>query len=274
MLKRVIGTVRRMIPLSIGRTPRQETKRYLMDVHIGNEDAGTPAARFDEAYFAAHRVNAYQRLLGVKGFVGSWLRKRPVQPTSILDIGCGMGFFFRDVRFIPERCGCDVSPVALRKARQTDPSATFSLIEPDGTLPFSEQCFDVITCFDVIEHVADDRNVFVQARKRMIPGGIFILSTPNPRSLGHRVKKGRWFGYRDKTHINILSPEELAARLRLSGFIIDDIRYDGFWDVPYFTPLKIVEQLLVQLPSVLAFRYGRIGSPYLGENTWILARAR
>ncbi len=233
----------------------------------------TPAASFDETYFAAHRINAYQRLLGVKGFVASRLRKQPVWPTSIFDIGCGLAYFFRDVAFIPERFGCDVSDVALRAAQVNDPNARFELISADGDLPFAGRRFDVVTCFDVIEHVADDVRLLQQARARMNPGALLVLSTPNPASLGHRRKKGAWFAYRDPTHINVMPVHELTSRLQANGFVVEDLRYDGLWDVPYFTRWKVLEQLLIQLPSVLAFRFGRIGWGFVGENAWVLARA-
>lgn len=58
------------------------------------------------------------------------------------------------------------------------------------------------------------------------------------------------------------------------GFDVEDVRYDGLWDAPYFLPMPWPERFLLQLPSVLLFRYGAIRPGVLGENVWLWAKKR
>jgi SAM-dependent methyltransferase len=46
-------------------------------------------------------------------------------------------------------------------------------------LPFADNAFDMITLFDVVEHVVDDRSVAAEALRVVRPGGAILLSTPN-----------------------------------------------------------------------------------------------
>lgn len=45
-------------------------------------------------------------------------------------------------------------------------------------LPFSDNTFDLVCAFDVIEHVEDDRQVFFQASRVLKEGGFFIFAVP------------------------------------------------------------------------------------------------
>lgn len=79
-------------------------------------------------------------------------------PGSFLDAGCGEGFVAqRILDAVPdvELTGCDLSTSALAIARHANPGAEFvsgSVIN----LPFADKSFDVVGCFEVLEHLPDD----------------------------------------------------------------------------------------------------------------------
>ncbi len=225
-------------------------------------------------YFAPRRRNLYGKLFGSKGYVPAKLRRELSTSAAILDVGCGTGQFLEDISDFPNRRGCDVSEEALRLTAQRNPGIALERMDPDGALPFADVQFDGVTLFDVIEHVADDRALLQKISARLRQGGIFILSTPNTRSVGRRLKGQRWFAYRDETHCNVQEPPYFEKLLDACGFDVQDVRYDGLWDAPYFLPTPWPERLLLQLPSVLLFRFAAIRHPALGENVWIWARKR
>ena len=78
-----------------------------------------------------------------------------LSPRSFLDAGCGEGFVARRVlRQMPgiELTGCDVSEGALAVAARTNPDGRFvpgSVV----ALPFADDSFDVVGCFEVLEHL-------------------------------------------------------------------------------------------------------------------------
>ncbi|MBV6633780.1 MAG: class I SAM-dependent methyltransferase [Alphaproteobacteria bacterium] len=50
-------------------------------------------------------------------------------------------------------------------------------------MPFDDASFDVVTCFEVIEHfTSDPMFFFLQAGRVLKPGGLLIMSTPNAAS--------------------------------------------------------------------------------------------
>jgi len=77
-----------------------------------------------------------------------------------LDVGCGYGFVVQALGSAPfsfRAFGCDVSQVAIDRARDTlgdeEGADRIRLIERDGRLPFGDAEFDLVTCFDVLEHI-------------------------------------------------------------------------------------------------------------------------
>lgn len=76
-------------------------------------------------------------------------------PETFLDAGCGEGFVARRVlAALPGLAltGCDVSPGALEVAHEAIPGGRFvpgSVLE----LPFGDREFDVVGCFEVLEHL-------------------------------------------------------------------------------------------------------------------------
>lgn len=229
---------------------------------------------YGREYFAPRRRNIYGKIFGSKGYVPAKLRRELSKNAAILDVGCGTGQFLEDISDFPNRCGCDVSAEALRLTALRNPRIALELIEANRPLPFAHVQFDCITLFDVIEHLSDDRGLLLNIAARLKPGGILVLSTPNPSSIGKRIKGPQWFAYRDETHCNIHELPYFVRLLDQCGFETEDVRYDGLWDAPYFLPTPWPERLLLQLPSVLLFRYGAIRFEALGENVWIWAKKR
>src|SRR5690606_26413684 len=76
-----------------------------------------------------------------------------------LDVGCGVGFVVQLMAtplFGFDSFGCDISSAAVERARQRLGEASeqrVRLIEGDGALPFGDGEFEVVTCFDVVEHL-------------------------------------------------------------------------------------------------------------------------
>lgn len=77
------------------------------------------------------------------------------RPETFLDAGCGEGFVAAMLRRrLPELrlTGFDVDPAAVRAAAQRDPRGRFMTASLEA-LPFSDDLFDVVGCFEVLEHL-------------------------------------------------------------------------------------------------------------------------
>jgi len=73
----------------------------------------------------------------------------------------------------------DMDPVfAHAPCNRNNPKVTF--ITGDATqLPFADECFDLVTMFDLLEHVPDDAAVAREALRVLRPGGQLLVSTPD-----------------------------------------------------------------------------------------------
>ena len=99
----------------------------------------------------------------------------------VLDLGCNSGY---GTKLLSQYCnhvtGVDVSPAAIEAAKThcQNNNASFQVV--DGiTLPFEPATFDVVTSFQVVEHLVDYDAYLNEIRRVLKPEGIVILTTPN-----------------------------------------------------------------------------------------------
>ena len=100
---------------------------------------------------------------------------------SILDIGCNDGYGTTILaRTARQVTGVDVSPRAIKaaKARPDAGEVDFRLID-GASLPFPDSSFDLVTAFQVIEHVDDVRPFLDEIRRVTAPDGTVLFTTPN-----------------------------------------------------------------------------------------------
>ena len=124
---------------------------------------------------------------------------------DVLDAGCGVGY---GTAFLGEAArrvlGVDISADAIAYARRryARPNVEFAvadllaLAEPDGS-------FDVVCCFETIEHLADQPAFVAEVRRVLRPKGTFLVSTPRAGTTGENPH-----------HERELSAAELEGLLR------------------------------------------------------------
>jgi SAM-dependent methyltransferase len=110
----------------------------------------------------------------------SWL---PDNPKRILDLGCNVGALLKNLTlWYPDAqiFGVDINAKALEKARVLVPNADIRLSGGES-LPFEDDTFDLVTSFEVLEHVPESlrRVVFSEVERILRPGGTFVISVPH-----------------------------------------------------------------------------------------------
>jgi SAM-dependent methyltransferase len=96
--------------------------------------------------------------------------------VRVLDIGCAFGAFLSALDPRWERYGTDVSRYAVEKAAAALPEIRFARADVDA-IPFPGP-FDVITSFDVIEHIGSLDQVARTVEALLAPGGHFVFVVP------------------------------------------------------------------------------------------------
>lgn len=128
-----------------------------------------------------------------------------VSGKRVLDAGCGVGW---GSKLLLEAgashvVGLDISEEALADCRRRTPEAEF--VQGDlQALPFEDGEFDVVVCFEALEHAADTTAVLDHLARVLTDDGILLVSSPNPAV----YPEGNSF------HLHELTPAELAQATR------------------------------------------------------------
>lgn len=142
-------------------------------------------------------------------------------PPRLLDCGAATGFLMtvaRDRGWQPY--GVEISSFGAERIAAvhgadhvrcgTLQDADFSVLGPH---PFAA----IVMC-DFLEHVRDPAAVLARAHELLAPGGSLLITTPNTRSLSHRLMARSWSHYKAE-HLFYFHPENLARLLRAVGFL-------------------------------------------------------
>lgn len=148
---------------------------------------------------------------------------RPLSGKTALDVGCGAGLLAEPLaRLGAMVTGVDAAPENIDAARAHAQAGGLAITYHAGEVAQLRGVFDLVTCLEVIEHVADPAAFIGQLAARLAPHGLMILSTPSrtAKSKLGMVTLAEGFGMIPKgTHdwAKFIMPDELGARLADAG---------------------------------------------------------
>ena len=143
------------------------------------------------------------------------------QKTKVLDIGCAGGAFLRAARDL----GVSVTGIEPSKWLSNYARTEYALDVRTGTLfenSFPESSFDVVTLWDVIEHVPDPNSELVEVRRILKRDGILIVNYPDFGSLAARVLGRKW-PFLLSVHLVYYTRQTIRRQLRKAGFQVVDM---------------------------------------------------
>jgi len=159
-------------------------------VFVANPPEATELARlysFDTGYHAKLEVDPISTAFHAReAALNLGLLHRHARNGRLLDIGCSTGLFLTAARKAgwPGQ-GLEYSPDSSRVAREVH-----GLDVKTGALTedtFAPNSFDVITLWDVIEHLPDPSATLKLISVLLAPGGLLVLKTPNVDGLYPRA---------------------------------------------------------------------------------------
>jgi len=188
----------------------------------------------------------------------------------LLDVGCGASRFPEVASALFTVVAFDVSLKAVTMVRG---NLAGKYVGTATAIPLRGNCVDMVTCLDVIEHLPNPEVYFQEAHRVLRSGGYLFVRTPNPDSLGLTLKREKWFGFRDPTHVMLKSIGFWKQRLERGGFRLVETGTDLFWDPPYFSESSNLFEKIVFIGTDLMVK---LVKPYLpwngGENAHLLAQ--
>jgi 2-polyprenyl-3-methyl-5-hydroxy-6-metoxy-1,4-benzoquinol methylase len=175
------------------------------------------------------------------------------QPLKLLDAGCGPGFFVRAAHEAGyDAAGVEVSQFAVDFAR-----GELGLNLRQGQvckedLPAGP--FDVITLWDVIEHLPDPAQAIADLAAALAPNGLLLLSTGDVDSIVAKLSGARWHLFTLPEHLWFFTPASLRTLMERAGLDVVDRRYEVCW-----YPIRYLTERLEAM-----FVRRRVVSPLLG----------
>lgn len=159
------------------------------------------------------------------------LIKKYHKDGTLLDLGCGLGYFLNGVKQDAtfDGTGVDVSEEALSFIRKQ-----FDLhVKNDQELDtFPVNHFDIITQWHVLEHVHLLNERMVQLKHLIKPGGTLFIAVPNSDSFDSKYYKQYWDAFDVPRHLYHFNRSAFAQLMDKHHFEIVEIR-PLFFDAPY-----------------------------------------
>ena len=149
--------------------------------------------------------------------------KQVITDGCLLDVGCNIGLFMKVAR----EAGYAVKGVELNEncaayGRKEFHLDIYSKYLED--IAFPDETFDVITLFDILEHIPDIGS-FVDELKRILKrNGLVVIQSPNFSSLMAELTKSDWHWLTPPDHLYHFTPETLVRFLESRGFGIKEIK--------------------------------------------------
>lgn len=147
--------------------------------------------------------------------------------ARILDVGCAAGYFLR----VAQRHGHDVHGVEMSAAIAGQAVAALGAervhigtldeaIAQKGHAPHS---FDLVTLWDVIEHVPEPQGLLRTIHGLVKPGGKLLLETQNVASRWARLLGKSWHHYKHDEHLYHFAPDTIRRLLGDCGFVVQQL---------------------------------------------------
>jgi SAM-dependent methyltransferase len=162
-----------------------------------------------------HYTDAYDRLISASGQNAPhrWRERKAAmtphkQSGALLDLGCSSGSFLESLKGEGWKLhGIEMSSDCAKVAEAKTGAQVFVGHILDANFP--RESFDVITCFDVLEHLYEPRRVMARVGEWLKPGGIFYVLVPNIDSAESRAFGSYWHGLELPRHLFHYSPAAL-----------------------------------------------------------------
>ena len=189
-----------------------------------------------------HRINplrlGYIRAAAVARFGRGATDRHALSGLRALDLGCGAGLLTEPLaRMGASVTGLDAAADNIAVAKLHGAAGGLAIdyhggsveaLAAGGTAAGKPQ-FDLITCLEVIEHVADRSSFLAALASLLAPGGLLVMSTPNRTPLSYamlivgaeRVVRNIPQGAHDWRRF--MTPDELTAALASAGLLMTDL---------------------------------------------------
>jgi 2-polyprenyl-3-methyl-5-hydroxy-6-metoxy-1,4-benzoquinol methylase len=247
--------------------PDNHLEIYLQDYFQGAQDGGFGYVDYDRDKLPM--VPTFEFYLDL-------LERAGAKGGAMLDIGAATGFFLDIARRRGWKpYGVEASGYAAGIARSKGLDVTTGVLEECS---FDADSFDVITAWDVIEHLNSPRNTTQKMNHLLKRGGLLAINTPDAGSALAGFLGTKWHLVAPPEHLNLFHRKSLRRLLEENGFeIVMEDRIGKTFTVQYvFQTLFHWQKLKIWEAAANGLQHrsvGRWGIPInLRDNMFLIAR--
>jgi ubiquinone/menaquinone biosynthesis C-methylase UbiE len=157
-----------------------------------------------------------RRVKAILGFL------KPSRQDNVLEVGCGAGNVLEQVP-AGQLHGIDLSTFLLKKSQSRLAQRRAGLVLANAErLPFADEQFGRLVCTEVLEHVADPRQVVSEMARVATADAVLVISVPNEtwisraKEMIHALGLSRWLLHGSKGAYN--SPDKMTDEWHLHSF--------------------------------------------------------
>jgi len=210
-------------------------------------------AEAEDPVFAAQNE---ARMRGFRNTLEGVVKRLGLAPAGkrVLDVGCAGGAFLVAAR----KLGFTVTGIEPARWMAAFGRENYQLDIRDGILEagmFEPGSFDVITLWDVIEHLPQPRETLHIVRSLLKPDGVLLVNYPDIDTLAARTLGRRW-PFWLSVHLLYYTRRTMTDQLRRAGF--STLWFESFWPVlplgyvaqraaPYGKPLELLRRTIQAL---------------------------
>jgi len=211
--------------------PGKEWGRHVKckNCHLIYMNPTEKASKTNEYYFKAKNTHAPTIRESYLRTAKSQVRliQKHASGTNLLDVGCAQGFFL----FSAYKAGYTTKGIEISQDAAAYAIREFGLdveAKPFEELRFAENHFDVVTLWQVLEHVPYPLMILNEVHRILKPGGLLVASTPNIEGIPAKILRKRWWDIK-RLHLNQFTTKTLMDILQNAGFKnISSVSYRGF----------------------------------------------
>lgn len=186
-------------------------------------------------------------------------------PKIVLDVGAGYGTFCEElIKLLPDThvVAVEPSPYLALHCRLSGLAVMMTSIEGMDL----NQEVDVVTAFELLEHLFDPHDLVEAARRVLVPGGLLYVTTPNVDGFELATVGSASENFGGPNHLQLLTPCALRVLLEAHGFEVLDLDTPGELDasIVRMEALRCHVDLSRQpfLRTVLVDRWEELGSDF------------
>jgi SAM-dependent methyltransferase len=225
---------------------------------LGRADADhfDPAAYYTAHYFSGKRSDGYADYCGAEAVLRREFARsadflhRFRSSGRLLDVGCAYGFFLKEAARYFDVAGIELAEDAAEHCRREGLRVLSGTADAANMAQIGET--DIITLFDVIEHLPHPDESLALCSRQLAPGGLIVMTTGDFGSLAARLMGPHWRLMTPPQHQWFFTRESLHRIAAASGLSVIHVDH----------PAKLVPLSLIafQLRRMLGMSNPRVAA--------------